>query len=268
MITYAAREPKIRLKDSYSIFTVLEQLSVLIAHPSKFANERKGYEELSRLVFPLIMLALFMSLIIVPSITYLEIKDGVTTAYYESLGESEIFPSSAVNEELANREINQITMTTIRYMISEKWVAVLLAGLIIIPLYALVLLIFFFLRALIRYAYLQIWGSKGILQKHLTLEAYYALLWGPIGVIILLLSIAMGQTSSLFGAVFLLILILVITLWNWHVYVSSISSLHYITKGKTFLALFLPFVLSIILIGLSYMVLLGMAATVLKGLGA
>jgi hypothetical protein len=268
MISRAIREPKIKVKNSYSIFTLIEQLSKLSANPSKFASERRGYEELSRLAIPLIMLSLLMSLILVPALAYVELRQDVTSKYYESIGESELFPSNAIDEKKTEEEIMQITSNTIRYLIIEKWWIIILSGLIIIPLYALLLLLFFFIRALIRHTYLKALGGKGYLEKQFTLEAYYALLWGPVGVIVLLLSLAVSQADSIFAAFFLFFMIIMITIWNWYVYVNSIATLHYFKKLKAFMVLVIPLILSFVLLGLLYIVLLGMAARVLMVAGA
>ena len=267
MISRAVRAPKLKIKSSYSIFTIIEQLSKLSANPSKFTSERRGYEELARLAIPLIVLSLLMSLVLVPALAYTELRSDVASKYYESLGELEMFPSGKVDEQRANEEIMQITSNTIRYLISEKWWVVILAGLIIIPLYALLLLLFFFLRALIRHTYLKALGGKGYLEKQFTLEAYYALLWGPIGVILFIFIMAVSYADSFFATFFLFFMILMISIWNWYVYVNSIATLHLLKKTRAFTILLVPLITSFILIGLLFMILVGMAAKVLMAAG-
>jgi len=267
MISRAVRAPRFKIKGSYSVFTIIEQLSKLSANPSKFASERRGYEELSRLIIPLIVLSLLMSLVLVPALAYMELRSDVTSKYYESLGESELFPSGRIEEQKTNEEIMQITSNTIRYLIAERWWVVIIAGLIIIPLYALLLLLFFFLRALIRHTYLKILRGKGNLEKQFTLEAYYALLWGPIGVILFLFIMAVSYADSAFAAFFLLFMIIMINIWNWYVYVNSIATLHSFSKIKSFAVLIIPLIFSFILLGLFFMVIIGMAARILLAAG-
>jgi hypothetical protein len=267
MISRAVRAPKLKIKSSYSLFTIIEQLSKLSANPSKFTSERRGYEELSRLAIPLIILSLLMSLILVPALAYSELRSDVSSKYYESLGELEMFPSGKIDEQKANEEIMQITSNSIRYIIAERWWIVIIAGLIIIPLYALLLLLFFFLRALIRHTYLKALGGKGYLEKQFTLEAYYALLWGPIGVILFLFIMAVSFADSFFAAFFLFFVILAINVWNWFVYVNSIATLHSFKKTKAFAILVVPLIASFILVGLLFIVLIGMAAKVLMAAG-
>ena len=268
MAVVSEKEPRIRMRGSYSFFTIIEQLSHLVSHPSKFSSERKGYEELSRLMMPLIIMALLMSLVLVPTIAYMQVRQDVASKYYEALGESEYFPSENVDEMAANREISLITRNTIRYMIAEHWAIIILLGLLVVPLYAIILLIFFLLRALLRYAYLMLWKGKGSLQRHLTLEAYYALLWNPIGIMVLLLAMALSGTESAFGSLMLLFLIVVLTLWNWHVYISSMGEMHSMKKAKAFIVLFLPVVLSLVFLMAFYIVIVAMTAKILLAISA
>jgi hypothetical protein len=256
----SSSEPKIKVRGSYSVLTIIEQLTRLGAQPREFTLERRGYDELSRLAIPLIVLSLVMSMILVPTIAYYEVRQDVTSKYYDSIGESQLFPSAAFDEQRAEEEIAVITSNTIRFLISEKWHIIIFAGLIVIPLYALILIVMLFVRAVVRHAYLKLLGGNGTLGRQLTLEAYYALLWGPIGVLVLLLSIAVTYSTSIIPALFLLIVLIAITVWNWYVYVHSIAALHELSSKRAFVLLISPVIVFVLAVGLAVLALIGIAA--------
>ena len=268
MVLEEEKQPSIKVAKSYSTMTLYQQLSWLARRPAEFAKERKGYGELSRLIVPLILVSLMVSLIIVPTTTYSNIRSDTEKAYYESLGYHALTPVSPEEQEAAERQITDITNSKIRSEISENWMTILLGGLIVIPLYTLLMMMFFLVRGLVRYTYLRILGGKGNLARHLTLEAYSAILWSIIEIMVLLSSILLLYFGGAIGAIILLLMIIGVTVWNWNVYVKSISSLHQIKVIKTFIILFLPLALFVILTVLYYIVLLGIAARMLTALGA
>ncbi|MFT4308860.1 MAG: YIP1 family protein [Candidatus Woesearchaeota archaeon] len=268
MVLEDEKQPSIKVAKSYSTMTLYQQLSWLARRPAEFAKERKGYGELSRLIVPLILVSLMVSLIIVPTIAYMELRNDVASKYYEHIGYSMLSDIPVEEEAAAEREITTITINTIRYLLSENWIAAIIGGLIIIPLYAILLLIYFLVRGLVRYTYIKILGGKGSMARHLTLEAYSTILWSIIGTIILLLAMMLVYFGRGIGAIVLLLIVIGVTLWNWNVYVKSLASLHSMKTIKTFFVLFIPIALFVILTALYYIMLLGIAARMLTALGA